>query len=229
MDALIQSNISEFMAAFARYERYTRKTPDAAMEQKAKNINIRVFDLFRDHEFGGYPRNKEIASEELKSRTGEHIGTRVRAKLLELYQNERQFTASSYSGKIAALIGVDVVKRSKLARKFGGALVKLWQSIVGREIGQRSAGTGFLAASFLAFKKRSAGEEGAVYVVNQAGGSIGYFLKTAELIEIASLAAGAVTVDQKYGIIAKAIADETAEFTAWMDAKDEANKQAAGI
>lgn len=208
ISADITSTVEEFKAAFARYMEYTRKTPDEALEKKAKNINIRVAKYYQERQFGGLPRKKGIAKSEAMARFAAGQGILVRPSLMAEYR--------------AAKAGMN-----------GKDATGLWQSYVMKEIAKRSQGVGFLGASFLAYRKRSEGQLGQVFAVNQGGRGIGFIDKQKTLnggkMTIASLADGSGTVNERYGIIAAAIADETFEFTQWMDAKDADNKRKAGL
>ncbi len=208
MEATLQSNVADFQASFQRYLGYTRKSPDAALEKKGKSINVTAQQLFRQHQWGGLPRDKGIAKREFAARVAQGKGILVRGSLL-----------AQYAAQKIALKGKDATE--------------LWRSIVGKELAARSSSIGFLQASLLAYKKRQSGDTGIVYSVSRSGRGIGYVDKEVNgdesSLTIASLADGSGDVDQKYSIIAQALADETADMDAFMQAQDDANKAAAGL
>lgn len=215
MENTLESNISQWNAAFAEYVKYTSKTPQEALEHKVKALGIALWRGFTGHQFGGMPRNKNIAQLELAGRTAAHRGTKVRATLFAIYEQ----TKASLQAKAKSL------RQQK--KNFGGTLnqwsgiqssidanraarVGAWQDIVAREVDARQGGIGVLGAAFLWFRYRGKGE-GRRVMPNRRGKTIGSVDVKDGLAVIAGNVDGMTEVDARYGVVAKAIQDETAD------------------
>jgi hypothetical protein len=213
MNATLQDNLAEWNRAFAEYVKYTSKTPQEALEHKVERLGRALYRGFSAHQFGGSPRQRGIAVSELAARTAEGEGTRIRPTLLGLYQAQR--TALRKEAK--------AIRQS--FRNFGGTLdnwsslktaqdlnraqrLTAWQDIVGREVASRQSGIGVLAAAFLWYRYRGKGEARHL-VPNRRGKTLGSVTVGDGVAVIVGMVDGINTVDERYGVVRKAINDET--------------------
>ena len=228
MEATIEDNLAAFNTAFAEYLGFTSKQPQEALERKVHNIGIRLFEGFRAVQFGGYPRNRGIAEAQLQARTAAGRGTKVRPELLARYQAARndimaERRALRKKARWGTLTDWSAAQSGLAALR--KKAISLWQSVVGEEIKERQSGIGELAASFLPARYRGKGEARRI-VTNRQGHPIGSVDVGPGVAVITGMVAGLTTVDARYGIVAKAIAEETAEFMGWMkDQQDKAGER----
>ncbi len=238
MEITLQHDIDRFNSAFRSYLDFTSKQPQEALERKVGNIGLRLFKGFQEHQFGGVPRNRTVAQAELEARTSQGAGTKVRPALMNRYlaaregliaerrelrrqrksevKAERSAFGSSFKGDTAASGALEAnAARSR----------ELWQATVESEVKARQSGVGELGAAFLWFRFRGKGEARRL-VANRAGRPIGIVTVGKGEAEIVGDVAGLTVVDGRYGIVSKAINDETDDTLEYIKKKleEEARK-----
>jgi hypothetical protein len=226
VEATIQDNISAFNAAFAEYVAYTSKTPQEALEHKLNNLGLALYRGFTAHEFGGVPRKRGVAIGELRARTAEKRGTRVRGTLMAEYEGQRDTLrkeAKQMRRDLADFNGSD-----KKWKGMGSALlanarkrIGAWHDIVGREIALRQSGIGELGAAFLWYRNRGKGEARRL-VPNRKGQTIGSVTVEEGVATIIGSVDGLTTVDARYGVVSQAISDETDDTMQYIKNKQDA-------
>ena len=85
MDLIVQNNLDRLAATLSDYISETGKALDDVLEKKGRDLSIQLFKAFQGKEWGGVPKKRGIAVEELARRTAARKGTKVRATLLEDY------------------------------------------------------------------------------------------------------------------------------------------------
>jgi hypothetical protein len=222
----LQSNLAEWNRAFGEYAKVTSKQPQEALEHKVKALGIALWKGFTVHQFGGTPRQRSVGMLQLAARTAASQGTRIRSTLMAEYMANRAI----FRAKAKA------IKQS--LRNFGGTLdqwsglssalddnredrIGLWQSIVGREVQARQSGIGQLGAAFLWYRRRGKGENKRL-VVNRGGKPMGGVEVSEGQAIITGRVEGLTTVDARYGVVAQAIADETADTMKYIKEKQDA-------
>jgi hypothetical protein len=227
VDATIQSNVSEWNAAFGEYVKFTSKTPQEALEHKVKALGIALWKGFTAHQFGGSPRQKGIAKSELAARTAAGQGTKVRGYLMAEYEAGRDALRSQAKALKQALhqsrrgtldqwsSATAAIEQNRNER------VNLWASIVGREVGLRGSGIGALGAAFLWYRRRGKGENSRI-VTNRRGQKIGSVEVSDGVALITGMVDGLNTVDARYGIVTQAIKDETDDTMKYVKEKQDA-------
>lgn len=223
MEATIESNIAAWNKAFAEYVQATSKTPQEALEHKVRALGVALWKGFTAHQFGGVPRQKGIGVLELAGRTAAHLGTKVRSTLMAEYMAKRtelrakakaiKQSLKNFGGTLDDWSGMSSALTANQQDRIG-----LWQSIVGREVKARQSGIGELGAAFLWYRNRGKGENKHT-VLNRRGKSIGDVTVTDGVALIAGKVDGLNTVDARYGVVAKAIADETADTMKYVEQK----------
>ncbi len=224
MEVTIQSNLDAFNAAFAEYVKYTSKTPQEALEHKVKNVGLRLWQGFTAHQFGGNPRQKGVARREMLARTAAGTGTRIRANLMAIYERERAALMATARGikrgmRLGTLDQWSALRPEQARNR--EQRVKLWQRIVGAEIGLRQSGIGALAAAFLWYRSRGKGENQHL-VQNRMCQTIGSVVVGQGGAVITGKIAGINTVDERYGIVRQAITDETNDTITYVRQRQEA-------
>lgn len=232
MELSIQSNIEAFNAAFAEYVTYTSKQPQEALEHKLNNLGVALYRGFTAHEFGGVPRQRGVALGELRSRTGEKRGTRVRPALLEEYAEVRdtlRAEARDMKKELIAYNGPENKWKGMASALFKNGLKRVgaWQEIVGKEIALRQSGIGELGAAFLWYRSRGKGD-GQRLVPNRRGQTMGSVTVEEGSATIVGSVDGLTKVDARYGVVNEAISDETDDTLAYIKRKqDEAAERLA--
>jgi hypothetical protein len=216
----ITTNSAAFNSALRRYMEFTRALPDDVLEKKGRDLGIRLFRGFRARQYGGPQRNAGIARRDLAARTVAGQGTKVRASLMKEYLAEREKLRS----EIKSFVGPQNAKGELRSIK---RRVALWQSFVGREIGIRQRGIGVLAVSFLWFRRRSSQAKGTYYVKNRTGRPLGYVEKGEGFLQIVSQAAGINEVNDRYGVVDRALGESAQDMMAYIRRKERENYAAA--
>ena len=225
----IETSIDAFNAQLARYMQLSKKLPDEILEKKGRDLGIKLFEGFRSHQFGGNPRRRGIAAEELRNRSAQGRGIRVRPSILAKYRSERSKLNS-------ALRSIGQRKRSASehgtlddwsnARDERATMrdlrAKLWQRTVGAELSLRESGIGVLAASFLWYRKRSNNARGTFLMPNRTGKPLGYVERTENALRIVGLTPGLSVVDAKYSVVVGAINTATADMVDYVTKKERA-------
>lgn len=201
--------IHRWAEVFRAYDETNKRATAELLAKKGRDLGIKLFEGFRDVQFGGDPKRRGIAKAELAARTASGRGTAVREALLKRYQSARKYLGFSVrSFGQGARYATTKAERAE-ARRDGRAARKrradLWRKIVGAEIALRQSGIGVLAASFLMFRNRSSQARGTYQVPNRTGRPLGSVQVTDDSMEIASYAAGIGTVESRYGIVDRAL------------------------
>lgn len=213
MQATLETNIAAWNSAFADYVKFTSKTPQEALEHKVKALGIALWRGFTAHQFGGVPRNSGVAVAELAARTASGRGTKIRGSLLAEYQNIKNSlnakaksirqSLKNFGGTLDQWSGLQAATAANRNERIGA-----WQSIVDREVHARQTGIGELGAAFLWYRNRGAGEARHL-MLNRRGKTIGSVDVSDGVALIAGNVDGMTIVDQRYGVVNQAIADET--------------------
>lgn len=217
-----EDNLAALNSVLARYIQATGKLPDDVLEQKGRDLSIKLYQGFSAHKYGGSGKKKSgLAKADLARRTEDGEGTHVRASLLREYLGQRGELRDSIEAKTT--FGPHTAGSQRAADRFElrgiKQRIKLWQSFVGREIAIRQRGIGILAASFLWFRSRTS-SAGTHYVVNKTGRKLGFVEKGKDFLRIVGLTDGLDEVDARYGIVARAIADVTADIVTYVERKE---------
>lgn len=220
MEATLETNIAGWNAAFREYAKATSLQPQEALEKRLSNLGQALYKGFRAHQFGGDPKRKGVSMSELAQRTANGRGTELRSTLLAEYQKTRdQLRAKARSLK-------------KSLKNFGGTLdqwsgtqsaiaenqaqrISAWQTAVGIEINKRQQGIGQLAAAFLWYRWRGKGK-GRRVVPNRKGQTMGSVDIDSGVALVTARVEGINRVDARYGVVAKAIHDDTDDTLAYI-------------
>ena len=220
----IETSLDAFNAQLARYMKLSKKLPDEILEKKGRDLGIKLFEGFREHQFGGNPKRKGIAAEELRQRSSQGRGIRVRPSLRKRYEQGREYLTysvrSSGQGARRSLLLSDyrdAKREGRAARKRRSAL---WKKTVGMELAARESGIGVLAASFLWYRKRSNNARGTFMVPNRTGKPLGYVERTENAMRIVGETPGLGTVDAKYSVVVGAINTATADMVDYVTRKE---------
>jgi hypothetical protein len=193
----VESNMKEFNALFARYLLFTSKLPEEALEKKGRDISIKLYQGFYAHKWRGSRKGRGIAWRELKQRSklNPRKGIRLRPqsqpspKAPDTHMVYRKVAGAS--GKTRKLLTVR--KTSEHQKK------------VFSELSRRQGGIGFLAASFLWFRRRSNQQRGTFYIRNRTSRPLGYVDRGPGYFQIVGLVDGLAEVDLRYQVVAGAI------------------------
>lgn len=210
--------IHRWAEVFRAYDETNKRATAELLAKKGRDLGIKLFEGFRDVQFGGDPKRRGVAAAELAVRTSSGRGTKVRSALLARYQSARKdlgFSVRSFGQ--AGRYATTKAERAE-ARRDGRAARKrradLWRKIVGAEIALRQSGIGVLAASFLMFRRSqrwSISQDSYVrtgahdFIPNRTGRPLGSVQVTDDSMEIASYATGIGQVEQRYGIVDRAL------------------------
>lgn len=232
----IDTSLAQFNARFDRYAALNKRMPDELLEKKGRALGIALFKGFREHQFGGNPRRRGIAAEELRNRSAQGRGIRVRPSILAKYRSER----SKFNSALRS-----IGQRKRRASEHGtlddwsnarderatmrDLRAQLWQRTVGAELKAREAGIGVLAASFLWFRKRSNNARGTFLVPNRTGKPLGYVERTENAFRIVGETEGLAATDAKHSVIVAAINSEMADLDAYIARKEMENRDASGL
>lgn len=220
----IETSLASFNAQLARYMELSKKLPDQILEKKGRDLGIKLFEGFREHQFGGNPKRKGIAAEELRQRSSQGRGIRVRPSLRKRYEQGREYLTynvrSFGQGARRSLLLSDyrgAKREGRAARKRRSAL---WKKAVGMELAARESGIGVLAASFLWFRKRSNNAMGTFLVPNRTGKPLGYVERSEGAMRIVGDTEGLAATDAKYQVVAGAINTATADMVEYVTRKE---------
>lgn len=233
----IDTSLAQFNARFARYAELNKRMPDELLEKKGRALGIALFKGFREHQFGGSPKNKGIAAEEFRARVSrgraKGNGILVRDSLRERYEQGRDFLTFSMrsAGQSAryATLKADRQEAKRDGRAARKRRANLWQKAVSMELAARESGIGVLAASFLWFRKRSNNARGTFLVPNRTGKPLGYVERTANAFRIVGETEGLAATDAKHSVIVAAINSEMADLDAYIARKEMENREASGL
>lgn len=224
----IETSLDAFNAQLARYMQLSKKLPDEILEKKGRDLGIKLFEGFREHQFGGNPKRKGIAAEELRQRSArgraKGNGIRVRPSLRKRYEQGREHLTYSVrsSGQVArrSLLLSDYREAKREGRAARKRRSALWQKAVGMELAARESGIGVLAASFLWYRKRSNNARGTFMMPNRTGKPLGYVERTENAMRIVGETPGLGTVDAKYSVVVGAINTATADMVDYITRKE---------
>lgn len=229
----IDTSLAQFNARFARYAELNKRMPDELLEKKGRALGIALFKGFREHQFGGAPKNKGIAAEEFRARAEKGEGIVVRESLRKRYEQGRDFLTFSMrsAGQSAryATLKADRQEAKRDGRAARKRRANLWQKAVSMELAARESGIGVLAASFLWFRKRSNNARGTFLVPNRTGKPLGYVERTENAFRIVGETEGLAATDAKHSVIVAAINSEMADLDAYIARKEMENREASGL
>lgn len=220
----IETSLASFNAQLARYMELSKKLPNQILEKKGRDLGIKLFEGFREHQFGGNPKRKGIAAEELRQRSSQGRGIRVRPSLRKRYEQGREYLTYSVRSFGQAARRSLLLSDYREAKREGRAARKrrsaLWKKTVGMELAARESGIGVLAASFLWFRKRSNNSMGTFLVPNRTGKPLGYVERTENALRIVGETEGLAATDAKYHVVAGAINTATADMVDYITRKE---------
>ena len=220
----IETTLEKFNERFARYAELNKRAPDMLLEHKGRDLGIKLFEGFREHQFGGNPKRKGIAAEELRQRSSQGRGIRVRPSLRKRYEQGREYLTYSVrsfgQGARRSLLLSDYREAKREGRAARKRRSALWKKTVGMELAARESGIGVLAASFLWFRKRSNNSIGTFLVPNRTGKPLGYVERTENAMRIVGETEGLAATDAKYQVVAGAINTATADMVDYITRKE---------
>lgn len=220
----IETSLASFNAQLARYMELSKKLPNQILEKKGRDLGIKLFEGFREHQFGGNPKRKGIAAEELRQRSSQGRGIRVRPSLRKRYEQGREYLTYSVRSFGQAARRSLLLSDYREAKREGRAARKrrsaLWKKTVGMELAARESGIGVLAASFLWFRKRSNNSMGTFLVPNRTGKPLGYVERSENALRIVGETEGLAATDAKYHVVAGAINTATADMVDYITRKE---------
>ena len=220
----IETSLASFNAQLARYMELSKKLPNQILEKKGRDLGIKLFEGFREHQFGGNPKRKGIAAEELRQRSSQGRGIRVRPSLRKRYEQGREYLTYSVrsfgQGARRSLLLSDYREAKREGRAARKRRSALWKKTVGMELAARESGIGVLAASFLWFRKRSNNSMGTFLVPNRTGKPLGYVERTENAMRIVGETEGLAATDAKYQVVAGAINTATADMVDYITRKE---------
>lgn len=220
----IETSLASFNAQLARYMELSKKLPNQILEKKGRDLGIKLFEGFREHQFGGNPKRKGIAAEELRQRSSQGRGIRVRPSLRKRYEQGREhltYSVRSFGqGARRSLLLSDYREAKREGRAARKRRSALWKKTVGMELAARESGIGVLAASFLWFRKRSNNSMGTFLVPNRTGKPLGYVERSENAMRIVGETPGLGTVDAKYSVVVGAINTATADMVEYITRKE---------
>ena len=220
----IETSLASFNAQLARYMELSKKLPNQILEKKGRDLGIKLFEGFREHQFGGNPKRKGIAAEELRQRSSQGRGIRVRPSLRKRYEQGREhltYSVRSFGqGARRSLLLSDYREAKREGRAARKRRSDLWKKTVGMELAARESGIGVLAASFLWFRKRSNNSMGTFLVPNRTGKPLGYVERSENALRIVGDTEGLAATDAKYQVVAGAINTATADMVDYITRKE---------
>lgn len=220
----IETSLASFNAQLARYMELSKKLPNQILEKKGRDLGIKLFEGFREHQFGGNPKRKGIAAEELRQRSSQGRGIRVRPSLRKRYEQGREYLTyrvrSFGQGARRSLLLSDYREAKREGRAARKRRSALWKKTVGMELAARESGIGVLAASFLWFRKRSNNSMGTFLVPNRTGKPLGYVERSENALRIVGETEGLAATDAKYHVVAGAINTATADMVDYITRKE---------
>ena len=224
----IETSLASFNAQLARYMELSKKLPNQILEKKGRDLGIKLFEGFREHQFGGNPKRKGIAAEELRQRSArgraKGNGIRVRPSLRKRYEQGREYLTYSVrsfgQGARRSLLLSDYREAKRDGRAARKRRSALWKKAVGMELAARESGIGVLAASFLWYRKRSNNSMGTFLVPNRKGKPLGYVERSENALRIVGETEGLAATDAKHQIVVGAINTATADMVEYVTRKE---------
>ncbi|HNZ63506.1 MAG TPA: hypothetical protein PKH23_04175 [Bacillota bacterium] len=202
----------------------SKKLPNQILEKKGRDLGIKLFEGFREHQFGGNPKRKGIAAEELRQRSSQGRGIRVRPSLRKRYEQGREhltYSVRSFGqGARRSLLLSDYREAKREGRAARKRRSALWKKAVGMELAARESGIGVLAASFLWYRKRSNNSMGTFLVPNRTGKPLGYVERSENALRIVGETPGLSAVDAKHSVVVGAINTATADMVEYVTRKE---------
>lgn len=184
-----EQELYDLQKTLADYARVSKKTNAEVLAKKSRDLGIQLYRQFSARKWGGDGKKKAgLAKAEMEARRARGEGTIVRPDILRQYR------------EALAALGPSTRKR-----KGRSARQNLWQKAVGQEVKKRQAGIGALAASFLLFRRRT-NSTGTRFSVNRNRVVIGRFDLKEESARITGFAEGLGKLDQRHGLVSRAIA-----------------------
>jgi len=220
----IETSLASFNAQLARYMELSKKLPNQILEKKGRDLGIKLFEGFREHQFGGNPKRKGIAAEELRQRSSQGRGIRVRPSLRKRYEQGREhltYSVRSFGqGARRSLLLSDYREAKREGRAARKRRSALWKKAVGMELAARESGIGVLAASFLWYRKRSNNSMDTFLVPNRTGKPLGYVERSENALRIVGETPGLSAVDAKHSVVVGAINTATADMVEYVTRKE---------
>lgn len=220
----IETSLDAFNAQLARYMELSKKLPNQILEKKGRDLGIKLFEGFREHQFGGNPKRKGIAAEELRQRSSQGRGIRVRPSLRKRYEQGREhltYSVRSFGqGARRSLLLSDYREAKREGRAARKRRSALWKKAVGMELAARESGIGVLAASFLWYRKRSNNSMGTFIVPNRTGKPLGYVERSENALRIVGETEGLAATDAKHQVVVGAINTATADMVEYVTRKE---------
>ena len=240
----IETSLASFNAQLARYMELSKKLPNQILEKKGRDLGIKLFEGFREHQFGGNPKRKGIAAEELRQRSSQGRGIRVRPSLRKRYEQGREhltYSVRSFGqGARRSLLLSDYREAKRDGRAARKRRSALWKKTVGMELAARESGIGVLAASFLwvrrgrgtrwsvSQKARVATGSGAL-VLNRTGKPLGYTQVSAGMLRIVGETEGLAATDAKHSVVTGAISTVLADMETYISAHEKQIRKESGF
>lgn len=82
--------IHRWAEVFRTYDATNKRATSELIAKKGRDLGIKLFEGFRDVQFGGDPKRRGVAQAELAARTSAGRGTKVRSALLARYRSARK-------------------------------------------------------------------------------------------------------------------------------------------
>jgi len=213
----VQDNLAAFNATLRRYLFLTQKSPDEVLERKGKDIGIKLFQGFYAKRWKGSRTGKGVAWKELKARSKEGEGIKLRPGIQADPAAPQTYMAYR---KIRGAFGS--VRKLLVPMK-----TSEYQKKVFAELRMRQSGIGVLGASFLWTRKLSNQERGTFYVRNKTGKALGSASHTPGEFEIIGDVAGQHDVSERYGVEAQALSNAREDMVKYFNEKHLENYKAA--
>ena len=244
----IETSLASFNAQLARYMELSKKLPNQILEKKGRDLGIKLFEGFREHQFGGNPKRKGIAAEELRQRSArgraKGNGIRVRPSLRKRYEQGREhltYSVRSFGqGARRSLLLSDYREAKRDGRAARKRRSALWKKTVGMELAARESGIGVLAASFLWYRRSRASRwsvsqnervqtgSGAL-VLNRTGKPLGYTQVSAGMLRIVGETEGLAATDAKHSIVTGAISTVLADMETYISDHEKQIRKESGF
>lgn len=220
----IDTSLGQFNERLARYMQLSKKLPSEILEKKGRDLGIKLFEGFREHQFGGVPKRKGIAAEELRERSESGRGIELRDSIRKQYEQSRKYltyTVRSFGqGARYSTSQSDYLEAKRDGRAARRRRANLWRKTVSMELAARESGIGVLAASFLWFRKRSSQARRTYLVPNRTGKPLGYVERTENEMRIVGETEGLSATDAKHQVVVGAINTATADMVEYITRKE---------
>lgn len=225
-------SLAQLSTELGQYAELARLSLEEAIEKKGRDLGIKLYQGFKEVQWGGPGKTAGLARAELATRTAAGRGTRVREVLRRRYREARSeldFDVRSYGQQRRRAGTLD--QWSSARDKGIEARAKrrsLWQKIVGEEIRMRQSGIGYLAASFLLFRRatRFSTSKGKMvaslsrdFVPNRTGKPLGAVERAPGRLSILGYAEGLDVVDSRHAVVPRAIEAVRADMIPYIQRK----------